>query len=223
MTNAQLHTAISQPRFQKYLAACNHNKRKALKLYRANIILSQKLYAVIGIFEIVLRNSIDRHFLSRKGVEWLAESIQPGGYLEANAGCEDSFHAIQEAVLKLGISYTHDRLITRLTFGFWTYQFAPKQFAAGGNSLLDIFPNRPFGTKQKVVFQHLIRINDVRNRIAHYEPVCFDKNTGAISTILVEKRYQLIPELLYWLGCNPNKILYGIDGVRNAINILKTI
>lgn len=223
MPNSQFHTAVSQPRFSRYLLACENNKQKALKLYRTNIVLSQKMYAIIGVFEVILRNSIDRHFIAKKGYNWLVESVQPGGYFDISAGCEDSFHAVQEGIHKLGETYTHDRLITKLSFGFWTYQFAAKQYAASGNTLLEIFCNRPFGTKQKNIFQNLIKINDIRNRIAHYEPICFDKNTGSVSTSFVEKRYRLIVELLHWLGCKPQKILYGIDGVSIALNTLNAI
>lgn len=223
MPNSQLHTAISAPRFNRYLAACGNNKRRAEKLYRANLKLSQKMYSVIGIFEVVLRNSIDRHFIPIKGNLWLEDAVSIGGYLDVSAGCEDSFHSVQEAIHKLGIEYTHDRLIAKLTFGFWTYQFSKKEFAASGSTLLDVFLNRPFGTKQKDVFQDLIRINDIRNRIAHYEPICFDKSTGTISTLLVQKRYNLIVELFRWLGCSPKKILYGIDGVQKSIDEINKI
>jgi hypothetical protein len=123
----------------------------------------------------------------------------------------------------LGSGYTHDGLITKLSFGFWTHQFAKKQYAASGNSLLNIFPNRPVGVSQKIVFQDLMRINDIRNRIAHYEPICFDKDTGIVSTTIVLHRYDLIRDLLYWLGCNVRSILYGIDGVSGAINIVNEI
>jgi len=223
MPNSQFHTAVSEARFSRYLTACGNDKRKALKLYRANIILSQKMYAIIGVFEVILRNSIDRHFAVKKGVNWLTESVQPGGYLDITDGCEDAYHAVQEAIHKLGLTYAHEKLITKLSFGFWTYQFAAKEFAASGSSLLEIFPNRPFGTRQKTVFQNLIKINDIRNRIAHYEPICFDKNTGGISTAFAEKRYQLILELLHWLGCNPKRILYGIDSVPTGINVIKQL
>ncbi|HWK06155.1 MAG TPA: hypothetical protein VNS58_21085 [Puia sp.] len=159
--------------------------------------------------------------ITQQGNEWLENAVAPGGYFDINFGCEYSFHSVQEAIQKLALEYTHDRLITKLTFGFWTYQFASKEFAAAGSTLLEIFPKRPFGTNQKKVFQNLIKINDIRNRIAHHEPVCFDKNTIAVKR--PEKRYELIVELLEWLGCNPQQILYGIDGVRESINIIDDI
>jgi hypothetical protein len=114
-------------------------------------------------------------------------------------------------------------VIAKLTFGFWTYHFSKKEFAASGSTLLQIFPDRPHGVKQKDVFKNLIRINDTRNRIAHYEPLCFDKSTGTISSISIQRRYDLIIEMLHWLGYNPKKILYGIDGVQQSIRELDCI
>ena len=223
MPNSQFYTAISTPRFNRYLAACCNNRKLAERLYRLNIRLSQKMYAVIGLFEIILRNSIDRHFLSHKGLFWLEEAVMSDGYLDISPGCEDSFHTVQEAIHKLGLEYTHDRLIAKLTFGFWTYQFSKKEFAAAGSTLLQAFPNRPHGIGQKDVFKNLIRINDTRNRIAHYEPICFDNSTGTISSIPTQRRYDLIIEMLGWLGCNPRKILYGIDGVRKVAQEINSL
>ncbi|HVU53618.1 MAG TPA: hypothetical protein VHD83_01120 [Puia sp.] len=178
------------------------------------------MYSVIGLFEIILRNSIDKHLIATKGPFWLEEAVLPNGYLDISQGCERSFHAVQEIIQELGLDYTHDRLITKLTFGFWTYQFSNKEYAAAGNTLLQIFPNRPGGVSQKDVFQNLFKINQIRNRIAHYEPICFERSTSLISSIPIQKRYNLIIEMLHWLGCNPRKILYGIDGVPKVIDEL---
>lgn len=220
MINNQFYTAISTPRFNRYLVACNYHQRRAEMLYRINLRLSQKMYSVIGLFEIILRNSIDRHFTSIKGPPWLEEAVLPNGYLDMSADCEHAFHSVQETIYKLGLSYTHDSLIATLTFGFWTHQFSKMEYAAAGSTLLQIFPNRPPGTHQKDIFKNLVRINDTRNRIAHYEPICFEKSTGRISSTPIQKRYALIIEMLHWLGCNPKKILYGIDGVQRAIHEL---
>ena len=220
MPNSQFHTAISGPRFGRYLLACGTQDR-ALALYKANIGLSQEMWGVIGVFEVILRNSVDRYMLANKGLTWLEDAVADGGYLDITPGCEDSYHSVQDAIHKLGHNYTHDRLIAKFTFGFWTYQFATKEFAAAGSILLNIFPNRPFGTRQKDVFQQLIKINDIRNRIAHHEPLCFEG--GIISIAKVKRRYDLIIELLQWLGCNPTEILDGIDGVAIEIEKVNAI
>jgi hypothetical protein len=220
MPNSQFYTAISSPRFKRYLQACG-NRDRALALYRANIDLPQQLYGVTGVFEVILRNSIDRHMIAQQGEEWLENAVAPGGYFDLSPGCEVTYHSIQEAIHRLGIQYTHDELITKLTFGFWTYLFSPKEFAAAGSSLLGVFRNRPFGTKQKIIFQNLVKINDLRNRIAHHEPICFEKDT--ISTNRTEKRYHLILELLTWLGCNPQQILSDIDRFNHSLSAILTI
>lgn len=222
MPDTQFYTAISAPRFNRYLVACGNDRRRAKKLYRANLRLSQKMYAVLSMFEIVLRNAIDRHFINIKGASWLENAVSPDGYLDA-PDCKDSFNSVREAIYKLGSTCTHDRLIAKLSFGFWTYQFSKKEFAAAGSTLLEIFPNRFRGTRPKDIFKALIRINDTRNRIAHYEPVCFDKSTGSISCAPIQRRYDLIIELLSWMGYTPGKLLYGINGVQKAIDEIKNI
>jgi hypothetical protein len=183
--------------------------------------LSQQLFGVIGIFEVILRNTIDIHMIAKKGPLWLEEAVEPGGYFDINPGCEDAFHVIQDAIQSLGKDSTHDKLIAKLSFGFWRYQFGPKEFAASGSSLLEIFPNRPFGTRQKTVFKLLAKINDVRNRIAHHEPLCFEGVT--ISVTRASRRYNLIVELLEWLGFNPKRMLYGIDKVEKSLDIIQNI
>ena len=218
--NSRFHTAISYPRYSRYLVACGNNKRAALKLYRANMKLSAALYTVIGIFEIILRNSIDRHMTKALGKEWLADAIKPGGYLETR-GCERSYRDVKKKVRSLGDAYTHDKLVSELTFSFWVYQFANKQFAACGSTLLDIFHNRPFGIFQKDIFQFLVKIKDLRNRIAHYEPICFHNQT--ISITETYKRYQTLLQLLSWLGCHPRKILFVLDRVPHRIQTISTL
>ena len=88
---------------------------------------------------------------------------------------------------------------------------------------MKIFTKRPYGTKQKDIFQHLFKINEVRNRIAHYEPICLESKTQTISTGYALRRYNLIIELLKWLGCDPGKILYGVDGVMQIIKRISTL
>jgi hypothetical protein len=58
---------ISRPRLYKYFITCGSNTRKAMVLYRANIRLSQAMFAVLCLFEVVLRNAIDRHYKNTLG------------------------------------------------------------------------------------------------------------------------------------------------------------
>ena len=63
--NSQI--VFSKARVQKYLRACGGDKSKAMRLYRYNARLSQDFYGVLSIFEIVLRNAINNHYLLTLG------------------------------------------------------------------------------------------------------------------------------------------------------------
>jgi hypothetical protein len=113
----------------------------------------------------------------------------------------------------LGNNYTHDKGIAGLTFGFWTFQFASKEFAAAGSTLLSILPGRPFGTNHTKVFKKLTSINRIRNRIAHHEPICFG-TPPSVSTLYATHKYKQIKEVLQWMRVDTKAFLYGIDGFQ---------
>jgi hypothetical protein len=215
--------AISQPRFARYYAACNNDTSKALELYRANIVLSQEIYGIIGIFEVTLRNCIDHHLKKVHGTDWLATAVSKNGFLTTSRGCEETVNSVQYAIQKLGAGYSHDELIAQLSFGFWKYFFSKREYAASGNSLIRIFVNRPFGTNQKLIYQNLVKIVKLRNRVAHVEPVCFLNKESKISTTVVRKLYQLILEMLRWLGFDPKELLHENDHVNEAIRAIENL
>ena len=186
---------ISTPRIVKYLAACGNNTRKAMTLYRANIRLSTEIFSILCLFEVALRNAIDIHYRGKLGNNWLFDAIQPGAGHLHTVGCEKSLNSAENAIAGLGMYYSHDKAIAELTFGFWTYQFASKEFAAAGSTLLSVLPGRPFGTNHTKVFKKLASINRIRNRIAHHEPICFGTPLS-ISTMYATQKYNQIREIL---------------------------
>lgn len=128
MKYKEFENAFSAARLNKYLYACNGNRSKALQLYRLNNKLCQKLYGVLNVFEVVLRNAIYGHY---------------------------------------------------------------KAFFSDSDWIL-------------------MKIKEFRNRIAHHEPICFDK-AGLVDTTFVRTHYMLILRYLYFLGYNDREILYGLD------------
>lgn len=74
--------AFSAARLNKYLHACDGNTDKALQLYRLNIKLCQKLYGVLNVFEIVLRNAIHEHYkIFLSDSDWIKTQLSDGGML----------------------------------------------------------------------------------------------------------------------------------------------
>ena len=128
-----------------------------------------------------------------------------------------------DAINDLSAGYAHDKLLAELSFGFWRYQFASKEFSAAGSTLHNIFTKRPVGTNHTDIFKKLKLVNDIRNRIAHHEPICFDLAGNSISTVYILKHYAEITELLSWLDIDALDLFYGIDGIQKEVDFINSL
>lgn len=148
---------VSSERLQRYLDACDGDQEKTLDLYRANVRVSLEMFAIVGAFEIALRNAIDKVMTSNYGADWLRDAVLPGGFFDIPQ-CRD-----------------HAQIIPS------------PQYRASGRILLRIFPNKPTSTRQiqynnTTIFNELDHVNSLRNRIAHHEPICFPTGKSEITT-----------------------------------------
>lgn len=165
MKYSEYEKAFSPACLNKYLVACGGNTAKALTLYRYNVKLCQKFYGILNIFEVVLRNAINAHYQSVfNDTEWVESQLQPGGMIENAPQKSEALRII--ATLRQHGRYTNDRVVSSVSFGFWTHLFTRQPFRLGGQNLLRIFPNRTVGLGQRVVFNELQEIKTFRNRIA---------------------------------------------------------
>lgn len=213
---------LSPARLSRYLNACSGNTRKAMTLYRRNLQLSQELFTIISCFEVALRNAIDQHYVKKLGNDWLRTAASRGGIFD-NARCHVTRQTIHDELRKLNHQYTHPKLVASLGFGFWRYLFSPHQYRAGGQTLLQIFSARPTSTptlqyNASYIFNELQKINNLRNRIAHHEPVCFQSGQAIIDTTHVRQHYTLALQLFQWMGINESALLYGLDHIISVCN-----
>ncbi len=217
---------ISPIRLPRYKISCAHNKKKTRQLYKANIRMSQAFLAILSIFEVVLRNKIDNHYKRQfypviGNGEWLLCSTLPGGFL-TTTGCRNSLNKVTSVYAELGAAYTHDKLVSELSFGFWKYLFAGRQFMAGGNTLLAIFSNIPAHHNQGNIYAKLDKINALRNRVAHHEPICFGAG-NTIGTIYARMHLQEIIDLVTWMNINTTQLFYGLDSVIREADYIDSI
>lgn len=220
MTFEDFEKIISKPRINRYINACDSDKNKTIQLYMANLRLSQQLFGIISLFEVATRNAIDFHYQNRFGKNWLQNQCNIDGFLQVK-GCETSRRKVLDVIFKLGANYTHDRTLSDMNFGFWKYLFGSKEFLAAGNTLLMVFPNRPNGQNHTNIFKQLDKINNLRNRIAHHEPICFQNSL--ISTDETENTYQTILTLFHWLNIDVRFLLNEIDYVNIELAIIKNL
>ncbi|MCR5819714.1 MAG: Abi family protein [Bacteroidaceae bacterium] len=219
MKYTEFEDIISADRMRKYLVACNNDTRRAMTLYRHNLKLSQEMFTMISCFEVTLRNRIDKEMRQHWGTDWLHDFIMPGGPFSSDGRVDGTRKIIKKAYDELirTNSYSHSKLLSQMEFGIWKYMFNNVQYRLGGRYLLNIFPNKPRSTAQNRVdnsriFLELDYINNVRNRIAHHEPICFG-NPVCIDTNYALTNYARMMKLFQWMGIDANRLMYGLDHV----------
>ena len=101
--------AVSSKRLKTYVDAADSNVYHGIKLYRENINLSSNCMRYISIFEVALRNEVDRFYMEKfQNPDWIG--LFP----------------------KEMIRSSNNKGIEKMTLGFWVHLFAPKQFREGG-------------------------------------------------------------------------------------------
>ena len=109
--------------------------------------------------------------------------------------------------------------------------FSSLQYRATGQCLLRAFPNKPRSSatiqyNNTYIFNELDKVNSLRNRIAHHEPICFRLHKSEIDISYIINEYQKIQTLFSWMGIDSYSMLYGLDHVQNVcakINSLKWV
>jgi len=222
MKYPEFENIMSATRMSRYLAACGNNTKTAMTLYRKNLKLSQELFTIISCFEVALRNNINRQYTAQHGNDWLRDSVATTGIFN-NHNCRHTRNIIDQGLNKLFNRYSHAKLLALMDFGFWRYLFAQPQFHAAGQTLLQVFPAKPRSTasiqyNHTYVFNQLGQINEIRNRIAHHEPICFVAGQQVKNTTYVRQHYNLILQLFQWTSIDESALLYGLDHIITVCN-----
>ena len=220
---------FSQKRLNRYLLACNCDKRKAMTLYRYNLHLAQEFLTIVSCFEVSLRNAIDDILVPQFGNEWLKDSVSPGGMFTLPI-LHKTNRTISDALRKLRSqgTYSHSKLLAQMEFGMWKYMYSPLQYNLTRQSLMGAFPYKQRSTpqlhiNQSYIFNELDRINTLRNRIAHHEPLCFPTGQTVIYTGYIRGEYQKIQTLFHWMGIDSASMLYGLDHVKKVCDKIDSL
>ena len=220
---------VSSARLNRYLEACNGDHIKTIALYHANIRVSLEMFAIIGGFEIALRNAIDQVMTSTYGHDWLRNAVKDNGFFNTPQ-CRDHARIIclaYDKLVKHNI-YTHSNLLAKMEFGVWKYMFSSPQYRASGRVLLKIFPYKPVTTRQvqynnTTVFNELDHVNSLRNRIAHHEPICFPTGKSEISTDYINWIYAKISMLFKWMGIDSSDYNSRTSNLSKAIDEIEAL
>lgn len=124
---------LSKDRTDRYLQVCKNNEVRAVELYKYNIQLSEKMFSLISIFEVALRNRINNVASMIMGGDWIINSVMKDGMYYSKC-FEDTFYVIKAGVGRMTGSgkniYKPSDLVAHLELGFWKYFFAPVNYFA---------------------------------------------------------------------------------------------
>lgn len=155
-----------------YAAAAGGDQAAGLRLYDWNTAVSSTLYASIGQFEVLLRNALDtqlvkyhRRVLHGDGLWWKDPAVP------LHASLASQVTEARRRARRGGVPETHGKVVAELMFGFWRFILDARHAATlWAPALRHGFPHlRP--KVRTEVYDRMERLNGLRNRVAHHEPV----------------------------------------------------
>jgi hypothetical protein len=224
---------VSSPRIARFLIATGNSKVKAVRLYKANLKVSQAFLPVLAILEVTLRNRLNAilsgHF---SDPDWIINQktgfmvhhsltyVRRGRTIH-NLYLKKQVEKAETRIRNSGMPATSGKIISEQTFGFWTELFERTYYRILLGRPIQIFTNLPSGHGRNEVIDALNQIRIFRNRLYHNEPVCF--NAGAISFQKAEDIHSLIKDVLSW--CDPDLIsrIKDVDQIVVKIRNAKKI
>lgn len=173
-------TRLSAPRMASYLYAAKNDRRRALGLYEWNVAASGALYEALAVVEVVVRNAIHSQLTA-----WHEREQRPGTWMDdplgilAKRATDDIARATERAQAwrRVRGSWQPTRphppvgaVVAELSFGFWRYLLASRyEHTLWLAAIRHGFPH--VHGKRTVVDVPLRRLHELRNRIAHLEPI----------------------------------------------------
>lgn len=240
-----VHKALSQQRMEAYAIHADRDEVDLVARYLWNMALAGALQDSLHVFEVTLRNAIyhacvkliDTSKLRMPDVQcWL--DADPSTLLYPQEAAD-----VQRAKTRLPPDpkrRTPGHLIAKLGMGFWVQLMSRvyNELRADGPKLWPqglplVFPARwPPGSKKVVpshgdremVFDQLQRIREIRNRVAHHEPI-WDRNAGATYDTLLEVLGWMNPKMvaaIAALDSFPTVLAGGAESFRPQAELLLT-
>lgn len=176
---ADFSRTVSRVRLFRYLVAAGQDFDLALSLYEKNVLLSQAVFGFLHGLEVAVRNSI-HHALSQdlNKMNWIQDHLQlpwpdpAPSHLDLTQPMLDM---LTQAHKKIGATASVGKVIAELNFGFWADLIGARYDSIWRKSLHKAFPHAH--VPRKIIHWRLESIRNLRNRIAHHEPIITSTNT----------------------------------------------
>ncbi|MDR2894183.1 MAG: Abi family protein [Alistipes sp.] len=173
LNQTSLKKIFSEERMQRYFDAHEGDCRKAALHYQCNMELAESFYPSIAVFEVALRNAINRELTVSTGRnDWYDSPLfgEPAMRKLHNYINQAKKHIDDRKEL-----LSSDRVVAELTLGFWVTLFNSEYERKLWQALRRAFRHMPHSKKQRQnVSAPLNLLRNFRNRIFHHEPICWN-------------------------------------------------
>lgn len=183
---------LTPPRLSKYLAVTQRQPGHALRLYILNTKVSAAMMVDLHYVEIALRNRFARELAARFGNEWF---MAPAFLALLDKRSQDILFRARKDAGKhtpAGQAPPTGKVIAELTFGFWLQLTDSRlEHSLWVPCLHKAFAPRK-APKRSTFNQQLEKLRQLRNRIAHHEPI-FHLDLGDARRRIVDVAALLCP------------------------------
>jgi len=228
INHAGLEPYISTPRLDTYRTFFSpSNDIELLGCYLWNKEVAAAFFPLLQVLEITLRNAIHKEAHQALGAFWFDNiATRPSGSLSTSQQrvvrqCHNSIKNARDQIrrdLRLSPSATvlEDRIVAKVTFGFWTNLFNAA-FDVNRNTqalwpalLRSVFPNAPKRARDRSIIQgKLIAIKGFRNKAFHHEPVWNIGQPASIADAMLKllDTKELILEVIRWMSVEGEELV----------------
>jgi hypothetical protein len=169
---ARFRRSLSEARIQRYLAACRGEETDAVKLYAWNGYLSQALYLSLQTWEIALRNRLNAFLCWRYNHAWPYDHGRAVRQLASGEARRLREATQRQEQKRKSPKVPTDAIVADLSAGFWVALLTKSYDVpfAWPHNLPRVFPNDR-SLRRAVAASECGAMLDLRNRIAHHEPI----------------------------------------------------
>lgn len=199
-----LMAGLSTQRLGPYLAHSQGNPRQALARYHWNLRLSEALYPLLHLNEVVFRNIMHQALTHEFGTENWFQGIWM--HPREQRAIEKVIAELRKRDGEQPIS--PDKVVAELTFGFWCSlcdtRYEHKQILWPKllrHPLLKQLPKRK--RQRRALSSSVNRLRQLRNRVFHHEPIWHWKD--------LPRRHTDAIELLQWFNPEAARVLQHTD------------
>lgn len=213
---------ISSDRFNTYLENSGRDKERAARQYMWNIEISACFWGPISLLEVIFRNAIHDQLSKKFGAQWFLE--ESGCHLREDHERRHIKQVLEQFERRGVIQPSAGQFVGATSLGLWVGLIGggtpygrpgynkktdyDRTLWQGEEGLAKAFPNLGLLNRRQL-HSKLSSIQELRNRIAHHEPI-INRNH--------DRDLKIIIECISTISLDAAKFAGEANGVRSVLN-----